>query len=132
MLRYILNSPQILYIDLSATLIRRTSGARLGNFNPRNNLSDTEKLYTEEYLQNRHFSLKVHKKKYLSQRNSGYPVYPKFIIKPIPMKMGTIDYPETSINNYQNTPFINPDQFKSQPHRGRSLKPYLYTFIHFK
>jgi hypothetical protein len=62
-------------------------------------------------------------KKNLSQRNSGYPVYPKFIIKPIPMKKGTIDYPETSVNNYQNTPFINPDQFKSQPHRGRSLKP---------
>jgi hypothetical protein len=44
----------------------------------------------------------------------------------VPVKMGPICCPETSVNNYHTTPHNIPEECSSHQHNGGSLKSYNY------
>jgi hypothetical protein len=46
----------------------------------------------------------------------------------IPVKMGLIRCPETSVKNYHTMPRNNPEEHRSHQHRGRSLKSRVIPF----
>ena len=126
-LRYTVGSPQMLRVDLNVTVVRRTSGAKPGKLQTKECYCRYRGASYREFLSKQTFQPQS-SSSYTRRRNSGHPVYTKFISKPLNHEDGNDRLSRNVGKQLPNNAVCKPRSVKTSTQSSRIFFLHFYTF----